>query len=86
VDICALSTARNRRSKPIFGNIFRLWKYPIPPEFEDRQWDFSRFSRGERFVNKPITREEFAEVLESVGRWGLDDYLKERSFDNLIYK
>jgi NitT/TauT family transport system substrate-binding protein len=63
-----------------------LWKHSIPPEFENRQWDFSRFSRGERFVNKPIVREEFAEVLESVGRWGLDDYLKERSFDNLIYK
>jgi hypothetical protein len=44
------------------------------------------FSRGERFVNRPLGREEFAEVLESVGRWGLDDYLKERSFDNLIYR
>lgn len=63
-----------------------LWKYSIPPEFETRQWDFSRFSRGERFVNKPLQREEFAEVLESVGRWGLDDFLKERSFDSLIYK
>jgi NitT/TauT family transport system substrate-binding protein len=63
-----------------------LWKYSIPPGFETRQWDFSRFSRGERFVNTPILREEFAEVLDSVGRWGLDDYLKERSFDNLIYK
>jgi NitT/TauT family transport system substrate-binding protein len=63
-----------------------LWKHSIPPEFQDRQWDFSRFSRGERFVNKPLAREEFAQVLESVGRWGLDDYLKERSFDNLIYK
>jgi hypothetical protein len=29
---------------------------------------------------------KFAEVLESVGPWGLDDYLQERSFDNLIYK
>ena len=63
-----------------------LWKYSIPPEFQDRQWDLSRFSRGERFVNSPLRREEFAEVLESVGRWGLDDYLKDRSFDNLIYK
>jgi NitT/TauT family transport system substrate-binding protein len=63
-----------------------LWKHSVPPEFEDRQWDFSRFSRGERFVNEPIVREEFTEVLESVRRWGLDDYLNERSFDNLIYK
>jgi NitT/TauT family transport system substrate-binding protein len=64
----------------------RLWKYSIPPEFENMQWDFSRFSRGERFVNRPITREEFAEVMESVKRWGLDDYMKERSFDSLIYQ
>jgi NitT/TauT family transport system substrate-binding protein len=63
-----------------------LWRYSIPPEFENRQWDLSLFSRGERFVNKPIAREEFGEVLDSVGRWGLDDYLKERSFDSLIYK
>ncbi len=63
-----------------------LWKYSIPPEFENRQWDFTRFSRGERFINRPIMREEFEHVLESVGRWGLDDYLKERSFDNLIYQ
>jgi NitT/TauT family transport system substrate-binding protein len=63
-----------------------LWKYSIPPEFEKRQWDLRGFSRGERFVNKPILREEFATVLESVGRWGLDDHLKERSFERLIYK
>lgn len=63
-----------------------LWKHSIPPEFQDRQWDLSGFSRGERFVNRPLERGEFAEVLDSVARWGLDDYLKERSFDNLIYK
>ena len=63
-----------------------LWKYSIPPEFQNQQWDFSRFSRGERFVKKPLAREEFANVLESVGRWGLDDYLKERDFESLIYR
>ena len=68
------------------GKYLRLWKYSIPPEFEGMNWDLDRFSRGERFVNQPIVPEEFAEVLESVGRWGLDDYLKERSFDNLTYK
>ena len=63
-----------------------LWRYSIPPEFETRQWDLLQFSRGERFVNKPIQRQEFADALESVGRWGLDDYLRERSFDKLIYR
>ena len=62
-----------------------LWKECVPPEFEDRQWDFSRFTRGERFVYKPISREEFDEVFSQVERWGLDQYLKDRSFDNLVY-
>ena len=62
-----------------------LWKHCVPPEFQDRDWDFSRFSRGERFVYQPISREEFDEVLEQVARWGLDDYLKDRSFENLVY-
>jgi hypothetical protein len=32
----------------------------------------------------PIPREEFTEVLDQVKRWGLDLYLKGRSFDNLV--
>jgi hypothetical protein len=63
-----------------------LWTHCIPPEFQDRHWDFNRFSRGERFVYQPITREEFDEVFSQVERWGLDDYLKDRSFENLIYR
>ena len=63
-----------------------LWKHCVPPEFRDRDWDFSRFTRGERFVYQPITREEFDEVLQQVARWGLDQYLKDRSFENLMYR
>lgn len=62
-----------------------LWKQSVPPEFEGHAWDFSRFGRGERFVYQPIPREEFAEVLGQVKRWGLDQYLKELSFDKLTY-
>ncbi len=65
----------------------RLWKIAIPPEFENlHPWDFSRFSRGERFVYQPIAHSEFDEVLEQVERWRLDDYLKERSFEKLAYR
>lgn len=60
-----------------------LWKNAVPPEFANHPWDFSRFGRGERFVYKPIPHEEFAEVFEQVKRWGLDEYLKERSFEKL---
>jgi NitT/TauT family transport system substrate-binding protein len=63
-----------------------LWKQCVPPEFQDRDWDFSRFSRGERFVYQPILREEFEEVMQQVERWGLDQYLKDRSFENLVYE
>src|ERR1700675_2166219 len=56
-----------------------LWKHCVPPEFQDREGDYCVFSRGERFVCQPIPREEFDGVFEQVKRWGLDDYLKERS-------
>lgn len=62
-----------------------LWRHSIPPEFADRPWDFSRFTRGERFVYRSIERREFDEVLAQVERWGLDEYLRDRSFDQLIY-
>ena len=61
-----------------------LWKLAVPPEFENvHPWDFSKFGRGERFVHQAIPRSEFDEVLAQVKRWGLDQYLKDKSFDNL---
>ena len=61
-----------------------LWKLAVPAEFETTHpWDFSRFGRGERFVYKTIPHAEFDEVMEQVKRWGLDQYLKDRSFENL---
>jgi NitT/TauT family transport system substrate-binding protein len=61
-----------------------LWKLAVPAEFENvHPWDFRRFGRGERFVYRPIPRSEFDEVLEQVERWGLDQYLKDKSFENL---
>jgi NitT/TauT family transport system substrate-binding protein len=63
-----------------------LWEHCVPPEFQDREWDFTRFSRGERFVYQAIGREEFDEVLSQVARWDLDQFLKNRSFDELVYR
>jgi NitT/TauT family transport system substrate-binding protein len=61
-----------------------LWKLAIPLEFENTHpWDFSKFGRGERFVYKTIPQSEFDEVMDQVKRWGLDQFLKERSFENL---
>jgi hypothetical protein len=61
-----------------------LWDLAVPPEFKDRTWDYSKFGRGERFVYKSIPRAEFDEVMSQVKRWGLDQYLKERDFGNLV--
>jgi NitT/TauT family transport system substrate-binding protein len=63
-----------------------LWKVAVPAEFESyHPWDFSTFGRGERFVNSALPRAEFDETLAQVERWGLDQHLKERSFDKLNY-
>ncbi len=63
-----------------------LWKLAVPPEFENvHPWNFSLFGRGERFVNSALPREDFDEVFAQVERWGLDQYLKERSPDALSY-
>jgi NitT/TauT family transport system substrate-binding protein len=62
-----------------------LWKISVPAEFENlHPWDFSRFTRGERFVYEPLPRDEFADTLAQVERWGLDQHLKERDFDRLV--
>lgn len=62
-----------------------LWEYSVSEEFEDYDWDFSKFSRGERFVHEPITREWYEDIMSQVKRWGLDDYLQETDFDKLSY-
>jgi len=64
-----------------------LWEKCIPPEFKGaHKWDYSKFTRGERFVYQPIPRQEFDETLEQVKRWELDQYLKEKSFEKLTYR
>jgi len=62
-----------------------LWRLAVPAEFEVyHAWDFAGFGRGERFVYKTLPRAEFADTLDQVERWGLDQHLKEREFANLV--
>jgi hypothetical protein len=62
-----------------------LWKISVPAEFDDyHPWEFSRFSRGEKFVYQPLPRDEFDDTLAQVERWGLDQHLKEREFERLV--
>lgn len=63
-----------------------LWKLAVPAEFETyHPWDFSKFGRGERFVYQTLPRADFDETLDQVKRWGLDQYLKDRSFETLSH-
>jgi NitT/TauT family transport system substrate-binding protein len=78
--------ALDRAEKAMDSNLEKylpLWKLAVPPEFKDRTWDYDKFGRGECFVYKPIPRGEFDEVLGQVKRWGLDQHLKERRFEQL---
>jgi len=89
-DVRAYLRGLDRAEKELDLNLHKylpLWEKCIPPEFKDvRKWDYSKFTRGERFVLKPIPRTEFDETLAQVKRWQLDQYLKEKSFDKLTYR
>jgi len=80
--------ALQRAEEALEANLPRylpLWKISVPAEFETlRAWDFSRFTRGEKFVYEPLPRDEFNDTLAQVERWGLDQHLKEREFDRLV--
>jgi len=82
--LCALDRAEQALAADL-EKYLQLWKLAVPAEFQDRAWDFTRFGRGERFVHQPIPRQEFDEVLDQVTRWGLDQFVKDRSFDALSY-
>ena len=63
-----------------------LWQLAVPAEFENfHPWDFSKFGRGEQFVNETLPREKFDDVFDMVERWGLDQFVKDRSPETLTY-
>jgi hypothetical protein len=89
-DVRAYLRGLDRAEKVLKLNLQKylpLWERCVPPEFKDvHNWDYSKFTRGERFVYQPIPREEFDQTLEQVKRWNLDQYLKEKSFEKLTYR
>lgn len=62
-----------------------LWSNSVPAEFEDQDWDFSRFSRGEKFVYEDFPMAQYERVFEQVKRWDLAQYINDESFDALSY-
>jgi NitT/TauT family transport system substrate-binding protein len=89
-DVRAYLRGLDRAEKALKKDLRRylpLWERCIPADLKDiHRWDYSKFTRGERFVYQPIPRREFDETLEQVKRWNLDQYLKERAFDKLAYR
>src|SRR5919109_1848748 len=89
-DVRAYLRGLDRAEKALQANLpqyLHLWEKCVPPEFKDGYtWDYSKFTRGERFVYQPLPREEFDSTMDQVKRWKLDDYLKENSFDKLVYR
>jgi NitT/TauT family transport system substrate-binding protein len=81
--------ALDRAEKAMDQNLAKylpLWKLAVPSEFETyHPWDFGRFGRGERFVFEALPREEFDDTFAQVKRWGLDQYLKDQSFEGIAY-
>jgi len=61
-----------------------LWRQSIPSEFADQPWDLSRFDVGERFYYQPLPREEFDQLLTESERWGLDDQMQSKRFEELV--
>jgi hypothetical protein len=89
-DVRAYLRGLDRAEKALQSDLKKylpLWERCIPPDFKDvHKWDYTRFTRGERFVFQPIPQGEFDQTLEQVKRWDLDQYLKEKSFDKLTYR
>src|SRR5438034_8076169 len=89
-DVRAYLRGLDRAEKALRSNLAKylpLWKNCIPPDFEGMYaWDFGKFTRGERFVYQPIPQSEFHQLLEQVKHWNLDQYLKEKNFDKLVYR
>jgi NitT/TauT family transport system substrate-binding protein len=81
--------ALDRAEKAMDANLAKylpLWKHSVPEDFQTyHNWDFSKFGRGERFVYQPLPRAEFDEIVRQVERWGLDDFMKDRSMEKLVY-
>jgi hypothetical protein len=61
-----------------------LWRWSMPPDQRERGWDWSRFDAGERFLRQPLSRAEYDEVVAGIERWGLDDVMHEKAYDQLV--
>ena len=62
-----------------------LWEYSTSDDLKAYNWDYGKFGRGERFVREPLSQQEFDRLLEQSNRWGLDNHVTQRAYDQLLY-
>ncbi len=62
-----------------------LWENSVPAEFKEHDWDFSKFTRGEKFVYDSFPMDEYDAVFEQVKRSDLAQYLGDESYNGLRY-
>mgnify|MGYP001167789571 CR=1 FL=1 len=82
--INALNTAE-QALKSNMDQYLPLWKHCVPASFEKHEWDFSGFSRGERFVKQSLPEGLIDEIFEQVDRWDLAQHIEDRAAENFIY-
>ena len=62
-----------------------IWRHCVPFNFLDHEWDFTNFSRGERFVNETLPEGLVNEVFDEVDRWNLGQHIKTRDMERVLY-
>ena len=61
------------------------WRHCVPVSFQDKDWDFQKFSRGERIVNETLPDGLIDEIFEQVDRWDLAQHIKDRDPNTILY-
>lgn len=80
--------AMERAEHALASNLERylhLWEYSTSNDLKAYDWRYGEFGRGERFVREALPPVEFERLLEQSHRWGLDNHVSERVYDNLLY-
>jgi hypothetical protein len=83
----AFFTALDRAEQALTKDLEKylpLWKYSIPPEFQNREWRVETWGPGERFVFRPFPKEEYTKVVAAMDRWGFGSHMQERNYDRLV--
>ena len=80
----ALATAENAIKNDL-QKYLPTWQHCVPANFSDHEWDFSVFSRGERFMNTALPEGLIEEIFDEVERWDLAQHLKTQDPDYIFY-